>query len=233
VEEFAYVYPHAWLYVMVTDDNGEETLWGFEAEGPSALMRAGIKNNEQRAAARGPRHGDGTSLARRPPGRRLGQRHKGGRDGAGAAPDMGQGLVATPSQLRVAAFWCRISWALSWGDPEPPQSSPRPGKRWRSPQWGTGLSPGKMHGGASWGPRAHSETASPFPCNRPRDRLCETGSGSHGSPSRSRPDPAASGWRVGSPREATKLTVPAPRPSCNIRPAGHVRFGQQRTWVEL
>jgi|SRR3954447_7658598 hypothetical protein len=44
VEEFAYVSPHAWLYVMVTDDNGEETLWGFEAEGPSALMRAGIKN---------------------------------------------------------------------------------------------------------------------------------------------------------------------------------------------
>jgi Family of unknown function (DUF6152) len=45
VEEFAYVNPHAWLYVMVTDDKGEETLWGFEAEGPSALMRAGIKNN--------------------------------------------------------------------------------------------------------------------------------------------------------------------------------------------
>src|SRR5260370_40004053 len=45
VEEFAYVNPHAWLYVVVTDDNGKETLWGFEAEGPSALMRAGIKNN--------------------------------------------------------------------------------------------------------------------------------------------------------------------------------------------
>ena len=45
VEEFAYVNPHAWLYVVVADDKGEETLWGFEAEGPSALMRAGIKNN--------------------------------------------------------------------------------------------------------------------------------------------------------------------------------------------
>ena len=45
VEEFTYVNPHAWLYVVVTDDKGEETLWGFEAEGPSALMRAGIKNN--------------------------------------------------------------------------------------------------------------------------------------------------------------------------------------------
>jgi hypothetical protein len=48
VEEFAYVNPHAWLYVVVTDDKGEETLWGFEAEGPSALMRAGIKNNTLR-----------------------------------------------------------------------------------------------------------------------------------------------------------------------------------------
>ena len=48
VEEFAYVNPHAWLYVVVTDDKGEVTLWGFEAEGPSALMRAGIKNNTLR-----------------------------------------------------------------------------------------------------------------------------------------------------------------------------------------
>jgi hypothetical protein len=45
VKEFEYVNPHAWLFVVVTDDNGEETLWGFEAEGPSALMRAGIRNN--------------------------------------------------------------------------------------------------------------------------------------------------------------------------------------------
>jgi hypothetical protein len=26
VEEFEYVNPHAWLYVVVTDDKGEETL---------------------------------------------------------------------------------------------------------------------------------------------------------------------------------------------------------------
>ena len=45
VREFEYVNPHAWLYVAVTDDKGEETLWGFEAEGPSALMRARIKHN--------------------------------------------------------------------------------------------------------------------------------------------------------------------------------------------
>src|SRR6516165_4515856 len=48
VKEFEYVNPHSWLYVVVTDDKGEETLWGFEAEGPSALMRAGIKNNALR-----------------------------------------------------------------------------------------------------------------------------------------------------------------------------------------
>ena len=45
VKDFEYVNPHAWLYVVVTNDNGEETLWGFEAEGPSALMHAGIKKN--------------------------------------------------------------------------------------------------------------------------------------------------------------------------------------------
>jgi len=45
VTEFEWVNPHAWLYVAVTDDKGQETLWGFEAEGPSALMRAGIKKN--------------------------------------------------------------------------------------------------------------------------------------------------------------------------------------------
>jgi hypothetical protein len=45
VKEFQYVNPHSWLYVVVTDDQGEETLWGFEAEGPSVLMRAGIKND--------------------------------------------------------------------------------------------------------------------------------------------------------------------------------------------
>ncbi len=45
VQEFEYVNPHSWLYVLVADDKGTETLWGFEAEGPSALMRAGIKKN--------------------------------------------------------------------------------------------------------------------------------------------------------------------------------------------
>jgi uncharacterized protein DUF6152 len=45
VKEFEYVNPHAWLYVVVADDKGEETLWAFEAEGPSALLRDGIKKD--------------------------------------------------------------------------------------------------------------------------------------------------------------------------------------------
>ena len=48
VKDFEYTNPHSWLYVTVRDDQGVETLWGFEAEGPSALMRAGIKANALR-----------------------------------------------------------------------------------------------------------------------------------------------------------------------------------------
>jgi len=48
VKEFEYTNPHSWLYVVVRDDKGSETLWGIEAEGPSALMRAGIKSNALR-----------------------------------------------------------------------------------------------------------------------------------------------------------------------------------------
>ena len=45
VKQFEYTNPHSWLYVLVRDDTGAETLWGFESEGPSSLMRAGIKAN--------------------------------------------------------------------------------------------------------------------------------------------------------------------------------------------
>jgi uncharacterized protein DUF6152 len=48
VKEFEYTNPHSWLYITVRDDKGAETVWGFEAEGPSALMRAGIKANALR-----------------------------------------------------------------------------------------------------------------------------------------------------------------------------------------
>lgn len=43
VREFQYTNPHSWLLVDVTNDDGTVTTWGFEAEGPSTLMRAGIR----------------------------------------------------------------------------------------------------------------------------------------------------------------------------------------------
>jgi hypothetical protein len=43
VKEFQYTNPHSWLLVDVTNEDGTVTTWGFEAEGPSTLMRAGIR----------------------------------------------------------------------------------------------------------------------------------------------------------------------------------------------
>jgi hypothetical protein len=43
VKEFQYTNPHSWLQVVVTTPDGKATEWGFEAEGPSTLLRAGIK----------------------------------------------------------------------------------------------------------------------------------------------------------------------------------------------
>lgn len=43
VKEFQYTNPHSWLQVLVTGADGKTTEWGFEAEGPSTLLRAGIK----------------------------------------------------------------------------------------------------------------------------------------------------------------------------------------------
>ena len=46
VKEFQYTNPHSWLVVNVTNDDGSVTTWGFEAEGPSTLLRAGIKKSD-------------------------------------------------------------------------------------------------------------------------------------------------------------------------------------------
>jgi hypothetical protein len=43
VKEFQYTNPHSWLVISVPDANGKVTEWSFEAEGPSTLLRAGIK----------------------------------------------------------------------------------------------------------------------------------------------------------------------------------------------
>jgi Family of unknown function (DUF6152) len=34
--------PHSWLWVEVKEKDGKVAVWGFEAEGPSTLNRAGI-----------------------------------------------------------------------------------------------------------------------------------------------------------------------------------------------
>jgi hypothetical protein len=46
VKEFQYSNPHSWLLVDVKDKSGKVTTWGFEAEGPSTLQRAGIRPSE-------------------------------------------------------------------------------------------------------------------------------------------------------------------------------------------
>ena len=45
VKEFQYTNPHSWLQVNVTGPDGKVTEWAFEAEGPSTLIRAGIKKS--------------------------------------------------------------------------------------------------------------------------------------------------------------------------------------------
>jgi hypothetical protein len=46
VKEFQFTNPHSWLLVDVTGKDGKVTTWGFEAEGPSTLGRAGIRKSD-------------------------------------------------------------------------------------------------------------------------------------------------------------------------------------------
>ena len=43
VKEFQFTNPHSWLLVDVKGQDGKVTTWGFEAEGPSSMTRAGIR----------------------------------------------------------------------------------------------------------------------------------------------------------------------------------------------
>ncbi len=43
VKEFQYTNPHSWLQVLVASPDGKTVEWGFETEGPSTLLRVGIK----------------------------------------------------------------------------------------------------------------------------------------------------------------------------------------------
>jgi len=46
IKEFQYTNPHSWLLVDVKNADGTVTTWGFEAEGPSTLTRAGIRKSD-------------------------------------------------------------------------------------------------------------------------------------------------------------------------------------------
>src|ERR1044071_3221589 len=46
IKEFQYTNPHSWLLVDVKGADGKVTTWGFEAEGPSSLLRAGIRKSD-------------------------------------------------------------------------------------------------------------------------------------------------------------------------------------------
>jgi hypothetical protein len=43
VKEFQFTNPHSWLQIMVTGSDGTAVEWDFEAQGPSSLLRVGIK----------------------------------------------------------------------------------------------------------------------------------------------------------------------------------------------
>ena len=43
VKEFQFTNPHSWLLVDVTNKDGSVTTWGFEAEGPTTLIRNGVR----------------------------------------------------------------------------------------------------------------------------------------------------------------------------------------------
>ena len=52
VKEFQLTNPHSWLLVDVKEKDGTVTTWGFEAEGPSTLSRAGIRPSDLRPGTR-------------------------------------------------------------------------------------------------------------------------------------------------------------------------------------
>jgi hypothetical protein len=45
VKDFQYTNPHSWLLVVAAGPDGKDVEWSFEAEGPSTLLRSGIKKS--------------------------------------------------------------------------------------------------------------------------------------------------------------------------------------------
>ena len=56
VKEFRYTNPHSWLLVDVANPDGSVTTWGFEAEGPSTLLRRGIRKSDFTAGTKVDHH---------------------------------------------------------------------------------------------------------------------------------------------------------------------------------
>lgn len=52
VKDFQYTNPHSWLLVEAVDTAGKQFQWSFEAEGPSTLLRSGIKKSSLRPGDR-------------------------------------------------------------------------------------------------------------------------------------------------------------------------------------
>jgi hypothetical protein len=46
VKKWELTNPHSWLWVEVVGKDGKPVMWGFEAEGPSTLSRAGIRPSD-------------------------------------------------------------------------------------------------------------------------------------------------------------------------------------------
>ena len=45
VKDFQYTNPHSWVIIMVPGEGGQQVEWGFESEGPSTLLRNGVKRS--------------------------------------------------------------------------------------------------------------------------------------------------------------------------------------------
>ena len=44
--------PHSWLYLDVTDENGETTTWSLEAASPNSILENGVKPEDVRPGDR-------------------------------------------------------------------------------------------------------------------------------------------------------------------------------------
>ena len=45
LKDFQYTNPHSWVIVVAPGPDGKQAEWGFESEGPSTLLRSGIKHS--------------------------------------------------------------------------------------------------------------------------------------------------------------------------------------------